>query len=217
MVLAILDIIPSLTGNDIYFLTMKKRFQHLLPWFLVGSRFALAPVAVYLAVTGAPSWLWMTQFFLAALSDWLDGKLARAWGTVTANLRQADSIADTVYALGILSSLWFAHREVVVDHLWGIIAVIVIEGLRYPLDWYRFGRGASYHALSAKVFGVALLVSVTAIMGFGYVGPLLWVTLLIGVISELEGVAISLLLPEWTHDVRHVGKALEIRRSKNQK
>jgi CDP-diacylglycerol--glycerol-3-phosphate 3-phosphatidyltransferase len=89
--------------------------------------------------------------------------------------------------------------------------VIALELLRDPLDWWRFGRGASYHALSAKLFGVSVLVAVSAIMVFDHAGPLLWIALFIGAVSELEGILISLILPRWTHDVKSVKMALELR------
>jgi hypothetical protein len=51
------------------------------------------------------------------------------------------------------------HPEIIYAHRWGIGIVIALELHRYPLDWRRFRRGASYHALSAKLFGVSLLVT----------------------------------------------------------
>jgi CDP-diacylglycerol--glycerol-3-phosphate 3-phosphatidyltransferase len=98
------------------------------------------------------------------------------------------------------------------EHIWGIGLVLGLEAARYPLDWARFGRGASYHAFSARLFGVVLIPVTFLVMGFGWVGPFLWIALAVGVYSELEGVAISLVLPRWTHDVKHFGVALAIRR-----
>jgi len=191
-----------------FFFAQMKR---LIPWMLVMSRILLAPVAIWLAIAHFSKPVWMGQFAFAALSDWLDGKLARRWGSATPGLRQADSIADTVYVLAIAVSLWISHPAIMVAHRWGIGLVIALELLRYPLDWWRFGRGASYHALSAKLFGVSLLVAVSAIMVFDYAGPFLWIALLIGVVSELEGIVISLVLPRWTHDVNSIRMALALR------
>lgn len=185
----------------------------LIPWLLVITRALLAPVAIWIAVAGLPAALWMGQFVVATMSDWFDGKLARRWGTVTPGLRQADSIADTIYAFGIAISLWVSHPEIVFAHRWGIGLVIALELLRYPLDWWRFGRGASYHSLSAKLFGVSLLVSVTTIVMFDYAGPFLWISLFVGFVSEVEGILISLVLPTWTHDVRSLKNAIDIRTS----
>jgi CDP-diacylglycerol--glycerol-3-phosphate 3-phosphatidyltransferase len=48
-------------------------------------------------------------------------------------------------------------------------------------------------------------------MVFDHAGPLLWIALFIGAVSELEGILISLILPRWTHDVKSVKTALELR------
>lgn len=179
----------------------------------MGLRLALGPVALWLAFAGLPRWIWLAQGAVAALSDIYDGKLARRWGTVTPGLRQADSVVDTFYALFVGASFYVAEPEIWHAHALGIGAVIALEAARYPLDWARFGRGASYHAWSARIFGIALIPVTFFVMGFGYAGPLLWAALAIGIWSELEGIAISLVLPRWTHDVPHLGAALAIRRA----
>jgi CDP-diacylglycerol--glycerol-3-phosphate 3-phosphatidyltransferase len=48
-------------------------------------------------------------------------------------------------------------------------------------------------------------------MVFDYAGPFLWIALCIGVVSELEGIVISLILPRWTHDVKGIKMALALR------
>ena len=184
-----------------------------IPWSLVGVRLLLAPVAVWIASAGLPRWIWLLQAAIAALSDLYDGKLARRWGTVSARLRQADSIVDTVYALGVGASIYVAERAIWAEHAWAIVLVVGLEAARYPLDWVRFGRGASYHSIATRVFGFSLLPAIGLIMGFGYAGPVLWTALALGVVCELEGMAISLVLPRWTHDVPHLGAALAIRRA----
>ncbi len=181
-----------------------------VPWGLVLTRLVLTPVAVWLAFEDLRA-LWVLQGALATLSDIYDGKLARRWGVVSGGLRQSDSICDTIYALGVAASFWIAEPEIVTEHAWGIGLVIALEAARYPLDWWRFGRGASYHANSARAFGVSLLAPTVLIMGFGYAGPWLWIALAVGIYSELEGIAMSLVLPRWTHDVKHIGVAWRIR------
>ncbi len=183
-----------------------------IPWALILLRATLAPLAVFLAYHGYPRWIWLLQFAIAVLSDWYDGKLARRWGVVTAGLRQADSVADTFYALAILGSLWLIDKEIILNHLFGIGLVIGLETVRYPLDWVRFGRGASYHAISARLFGASLVIATIAIIGFDTTQPYLWICIALGVVSELEGIAISMILPQWTHDVAHIGVAMQIRR-----
>ena len=179
----------------------------------MGLRVLLAPVAVLLAASSLPRWLWLLQGTVAALSDIYDGILARRWGVATAGLRQSDSIADTIYALGVCASIVVAEPALFRQHAWGIGLVIALEAARYPLDWVRFRRGASYHSRAARLLGIALIPVCGAVMALGRIGPFLWLALAIGLYSELEGIAISLVLPRWTHDVPHLGAALAIRRA----
>ncbi len=190
---------------------MPTAVKRWIPWSLVGLRVLLAPLAVWIAWADLPRWIWLVQGAIAALSDIYDGKLARRWDVVTPGLRQADSVADTIYALGVAASFWFAEPQIVTEHLWGIGIVVGLEAARYPLDWALFGRGASYHAHSARLFGILLIPATFLVMGFGIGWPFLWIALAVGLYSELEGIAISLVLPRWTHDVKHLGAALAIR------
>ncbi len=186
--------------------------RKLIPWLLVGLRVLLAPISILIIWTGLPHWLWLIQFVIAILSDIYDGKLARRWNVVTAGLRRADSIADTFYAFATLACCWIAEPEIIMNHLWGISLIAGLELARTPMDWYLFGRNASYHAYSAKLFGLSLIPVGIMLMGFGEVSGFLWFALAIGLYSELEGIAISLVLPKWTYDVKHIGIALALRR-----
>ena len=184
-----------------------------LPWLLIGLRIALTPVAILFGVNHILGYPYILLLAVAALSDVYDGVLARRFNVETASLRQWDSVADTIFFLGVCAGMWFAFPGVIRQYSWGIIAIMAIEGIRYVYDYYKFRRGASYHALSAKVFGVSLLVATIAIMGFGRAEPFLPLALVIGIISELEGLVISFILKEWTYNVKHLGKAVALRKN----
>lgn len=183
-----------------------------IPWLLIYLRFLLTIPAVvfgYCEFIGLPYILLMS---IAAASDVYDGKLARRWGVETASLRQWDSIADTVFFLGVLLGIWFSFPAVYTAYKAGILGIIGLEAIRYALDWAKFRRGASYHATSAKIFGVTLLAATLATMGFGIVSPFWEVALTVGIVSELEGLGMSIVLNEWTYNVKHIGIAMKIRR-----
>jgi cardiolipin synthase len=92
-----------------------------LPNVLTALRLAAAPaIAVILSLSPGPlgGWLAFTLFVAAAATDWLDGKLARAWNAQSAFGRMLDPIADKAMTLTAL---------VVVVGLYGT------EGLRAAL------------------------------------------------------------------------------------
>lgn len=78
-----------------------------LPNLLTLSRVPLMFVVVglmYADFTWAPTlafWL----FIVAALTDWLDGKLAREWGEVSSFGRFMDAVIDKVLVIGLLIAL----------------------------------------------------------------------------------------------------------------
>ena len=185
---------------------MKK-----LPLFLTISRVVLAPVSILFVYLDWLGWPYLALLGIAALSDYYDGVLARKYGVATAGLRQFDSIADTIFFVAVLIGMNIAYPQVVHDYLGGIVAVIGLEAFRYVVDYLKFGRGASYHAYSAKIFGFFLLIATVTIMGFGVASPYFTVALLSGIVSEVEGLFISLILPSWRYDIKHVGIAVKIR------
>jgi len=186
---------------------MKKK----LPWLLIYFRFLLTLPAIlfgYYGLTGAP---YIALLAIAALSDVYDGVLARKFNVETAAIRQWDSIADTVFFMGVFVGMCLAFPALVRQYSWGIYGILGLELARYLFDFGKFQRGASYHALSAKVFGVSLLAATISVMGFGVAAPLLPVAMAIGILSELEGLIISIILKEWTYNVKHIGRAIKLR------
>jgi CDP-diacylglycerol--glycerol-3-phosphate 3-phosphatidyltransferase len=183
-----------------------------IPWWLIYLRFSLTLPAISFAYYHLMGWPYVVLMLVAALSDYLDGVLARKWGVETASLRLWDSVADTIYFLGVLIGIWMSHPEVYAQYKLGIYSIVGLEILRYIVDLIKFKRGASYHAISAKIFGVCLLISIIAMMGWGIVYPLFGVTLVIGILSELEGLCMSFILDKWTYNVKHLGVALTLKK-----
>lgn len=51
-------------------------------------------------------------------------------------------------------------------------------------------------------------------MGFGVSHPFVGITVILGLIAQIEGLLISVALPVWTHDVPTLIHALRIRNSR---
>jgi len=183
-----------------------------IPWVLIFLRIALTVPAVlfgYYKLIGIP---YVVLLIIAAASDYYDGVLARKYNVETAAVRQWDSIADTIFFIGVFAGVWIAYPDIFIKYSYGIYFVAGIEVLRYVYDLAKFRRGASYHALSAKMFGVSLLIATISIMGFGRAFPFLPIALAIGILSGVEGLIISFILTDWTYNVRHIGIAIQIRK-----
>jgi CDP-diacylglycerol--glycerol-3-phosphate 3-phosphatidyltransferase len=65
---------------------------------------------------------------------------------------------------------------------------------------------------SAKLWAVVLYAAFFMVLVEGQGGAWMTVALLLGIVSDLEGLAASLLLPEWRHDVPSLLYAWRLRR-----
>ena len=185
----------------------------LLVLTLTGLRLVLGPVLVWMVGRGVAG-PWAVAVVLAAFaSDYHDGVLARRFGVATAAVRRLDSATDTVFYLCAAWSAWLLHPDLLRPYLWPAGVVAALEIVRYVVDIVKFRREAAYHAWSAKAWGLSLVVALVALLGFGRAAP--WVPLAIGlgIVADLEGLAMSLVLPVWTHDVRSIVHAVRIRRA----
>ena len=184
-----------------------------IPWSLILLRLVLGPVIAFAAYRASIPAPWLGILFLAGpISDIFDGVLARRLGTSTSTLRISDTIVDVVFYLFVLIAVIIIDAPAIRERIWLIAVVIAIETVRLVLDLIKFGRIASYHAYSAKLFGLLLMLAVGWILCFRRNSWLLNIALVIGIYSELEGLAFSILLPEWVHDIKTLPRALAVRR-----
>ena len=187
---------------------MKQR----LPWLLVWLRLMLAPAMLALALWWPRSVAFAVCLLAAFLSDYFDGVLARRWGSATAGLRRFDSFTDTVFCLAAFVAVWLLQPQTIRGALWGLSALFFLEMLRYLVDFLKFGREASYHMWSSKLWAVALYLACWMLLVGGEGGVWVAIAIGIGIVSDLEGLLISLLLPVWRHDVPSVFHAWRTRR-----
>ena len=172
-----------------------------IPLALTLLRACLAPVVVALALWSPSALGFAICIVVAFLSDVFDGVIARRLGIATPNLRRLDSIADTIFYLGVAFAIWHLHRAEIVARIIPVIALAALELLRYAVDLRKFGREASYHMWSSRLWGVALLVGTVNLLVLGNAGWTLDLAIYAGIVADLEGLAISFTLSTWKSDV----------------
>jgi len=175
-------------------------------------RLALAPAALLLLRAGAPGAVFAAILVTGFLSDVFDGVVARRHGVATPMLRRLDSSVDTVFYLAIAYAVYRLHPDPLRALVWPIAIVLAGEALNYAVAYAVFRREASYHAWSAKVWGVLLFSSLLLLLAGGN-AILLPVALTAGIVAQADTLAITLSLPAWQPDVRGVGHALRLRRT----
>jgi phosphatidylglycerophosphate synthase len=174
-------------------------------------RALLAPVIVLFALFDPDPRAFAACLTLGFLSDIFDGVIARRLGIATPTLRRLDSVADTAFYIAAAVAVWHLHPSVFREHIGVFVLLGVLELIRYAFDFAKFGREASYHMWSSKLWGITLFLAFLAVLGFGYHGPRVALTLYVGIVADLEGLAISGVLTKWQSDIPSIVHALRAR------
>lgn len=182
-----------------------------IPLSLTVLRLILAPLVLALAAY-APSPAGFAACLIAALlSDIFDGVIARRLGVATPGLRRLDSIADTLFYAACIGAAWLLHPRTLVARAAPLLMLLGLELLRYGFDLLKFGREASYHMWSSKLWGVFLFTAFFSVLVFDKAGLPVYLALYVGLFADAEGLLISMILPCWTHDVPTAVHALRMR------
>ena len=176
-----------------------------IPLALTIFRICSAPVLMVLAAMGQERYF-LGLAIAALLSDVLDGAIARRLGASSETGRLLDSWADLLIALVAFAGatlLWpdTMRREA------GFLA-IVLTALVVPNAWglLRFRRLLGYHTISAKWSGAFLAIATLSL--FTGLTPVPFrVAAFIELAVAAEYIAISLLLPSWTGEMKSVWHA----------
>ena len=183
-----------------------------IPGILVALRAAIAPFLLWDAIDGTISVWFIIGYLVGFLSDIFDGVIARRIGVSTVQLRQADSWADVYFYICVFASAWLVHQEVVIAFRVPLLAVVFVQLVWWIVNLVKYGKPASYHTYSAKFWGITLFVATVALFGFNYAGIALWLAIISGIIHTVEEIAMTLVLPEWKHDILSIFHAIKLRR-----
>lgn len=152
--------------------------------------------------------------YLGLFSDILDGIIARKYEVATAALRRLDSQADMLFWLSIGLATYLIYPDLILDHLTEVRVLLALEFLCYLLSLVKFRKESASHAFLSKMWGLSLLAVFTSMLGFEYAGIPFYVGLILGYIAHLDRLLITLLLPQWTHDVPSAYHAFLIRKGR---
>jgi phosphatidylglycerophosphate synthase len=185
-----------------------------IPVSLIIFRLILAPIILSLVYflreeSRLPVIILM---YLGLFSDILDGIIARVLNVSTQRLRRFDSQTDMIFWVSIGVSTWLLYPELIRCNRIPIIAIFVMEGMCYFISIIKFGKETCTHAFLSKMFGITLLIAFTSLVGFNHAGIPFFTAIVFGLISHVDRILITLILPEWTHDIPSFYHAYLIRK-----
>jgi CDP-diacylglycerol--glycerol-3-phosphate 3-phosphatidyltransferase len=185
-----------------------------IPWLLVAIRAFLAPLLLVALEADLLTDRWvLAAYAVAFVTDYFDGAIARRLGVATPRLRQADGAADTLFHLVLAWVTWRLHEGELRANGAALLVCLGSAALWYGLDAFRWRKPAGFHAWSAKLFSVAVLVWVVLLYGGYPTGCSLLVACTLGTVAHLEGIAISLTLRKHVPDVPSLRHAFRLRRA----
>ena len=182
-----------------------------VPLSLTALRALLAPVMVVLSLFHPAPWAFGVCLVAGFLSDVFDGVIARRLGIATPGLRRLDSIADTFFYVAATFAAWHLYPQVIKAHVGALLLLAALEMIRYIFDLVKFKREASYHMWSSKAWGIALFAAFFALLACGYTGAWVAAPIYLGIVADIEGLAISFVLKEWKSDVPSIVHAAKLR------
>jgi CDP-diacylglycerol---glycerol-3-phosphate 3-phosphatidyltransferase len=160
-----------------------------LPNVLTVARIMLVPVLVVALLGNTPGGdvLAAIVFVLASVTDFVDGRLARAQDSVTTFGKLMDPLADKLLIIAALISLVSLHRLAA----WVAMVIITRE---LAVTVLRLGATQAGVVMGASLFGkvktclqIAAILAIIAVHGQPlWVSALLYVTVLVTVLSGLD-------------------------------
>ena len=194
---------------------IKMKKLH-IPYYFIAFRFLLIPVIGILGYFYGDSlrYLVLALMYLGLLSDIFDGIIARNLGVQTATMRRLDSQVDMLFWLTIGFYSYWIHPEIINEHINLVRGVLAMEVICYVMSFVKFGKESAFHPLLSKTWGLSLLAAFTGILGFAYGGFTFKLAVFLGVISHVDRLLITWILPKWTHDVPSSYHAWKIRQGK---
>lgn len=185
-----------------------------IPIALIVFRFLLAPIILLLAyvVGESAKTIIVILMYLGLLSDILDGIIARKQNISSAKLRRLDSQTDMIFWLSIGFATWILYPKLISDNSAVIWTILGMEIACYVISFIKFKRETCTHAFLSKLWGITLLVAFTSLIGFNHAGIPFALAIIMGLISHIDRILITLILPKWTHDIPSAYHAYLIRK-----
>lgn len=181
-----------------------------IPWLLVGLRCAIAPLLLLDALDGKTGSLFVLGYIVAFLSDIFDGIIARRLEVSAVLLRQADSWADISLYVCVAVSLWLVYPTVIIAFQIPLLIAIAFQLALFAVSLVKFGKFPSFHTYTAKLWGISLFIAVVGLFGFGWSAGL-WGAIALCLINSIEEIIMTLILPQWKHDVLSLFHAFKLR------
>lgn len=158
-----------------------------VPNALSATRLLGVP-ALFVLVQREPVIWFVALFAFLGVTDYLDGKLARAWNQTSAFGSMLDSVADVAYYVSTAYFAWRLFPAYLIPNLPYVAAALVLYATLILVSTVRVGRILLPHTHLSRIAGALAVLAVFASFVMDTTGFLRGVIMLYGV-AIMEQVA----------------------------
>lgn len=182
---------------------------------LLISRVLMGPYLLFEARDCRISSWFIWVFAFGVISDILDGEILRRFNLSNTELRSLDSITDAVFYMSVLVSMWFVHPTIIRLCIIPLTILLLTQTTSWLFCLLKFGKTTSYHSYFAKFWGLSLF---TGTIAFFITPPnvsLFLFAIFIGIISNIEDIIITAIMPYWKVDILSIKSAILLKNKAN--
>lgn len=182
--------------------------MHNLPNIITSFRLVAAVLLILVTLSCSPKPPFLPLFITAAVSDMLDGLIARRFNWCTEFGAQLDSVSDlTLYGAVFLFFL-FNTAEEMRQCLPLLIAGGAVQLLHWRLCVMRHGQFPSYHSTFSRICAYSMFFGTIAFW-FTHITYILGSMLIAWIACSAEGIAITMLLRAPKQNVSSIRAAMQ--------
>lgn len=174
-----------------------------IPNIITSIRFVLAPFLLYFAFT-KELFLFTVLFYICAISDYIDGPIARRFNLTSELGSFLDNLADELLLLSGLAFMYLLKSEIMLDNL----AIFVVFLSIYVVErilFYRLHNGKPrLHLYSGKTFARAYYLFLPVMFFVNDYRPFLYLILSLGTITLIEQSVIYLKYKEIDTEMKSI-------------
>jgi len=179
-----------------------EKIKKAIPFSLIIFRLLLAPVMIWWTLqTHQSGWFLVTCLWAGMISDIFDGIIARNLGVANDRLRKWDANVDIVFWLAAGVCIWLLNGQLIQGHLYFIIVLFILEPVSDLINFFKFRKSGCAHNWLSKLWGLVLLATFTLLLAGQEPVILFRICLINGLVSQVDRIIISSLLPKPECDI----------------
>jgi CDP-diacylglycerol--glycerol-3-phosphate 3-phosphatidyltransferase len=183
-----------------------------IPNLLSGLRLASVPVLLVLAWNGNDK-AFLILLVCALLTDLADGYLARRLHQESELGAKLDSWGDFALYISTPWSAWMLWPELILREASYVAAVVASFVVPILIGFVKYRRLTSYHTWGAKLSAVLMGCGTILLFAGGPAGLFHFATVVL-VLTQIEEIFITIVLPEWRANVPSLVHALRVVRGR---